>query len=52
MSTSDNEKSPVTPSGEHDGKTVIMLRCPKHGLLHMPSEPCPECAKEKQGSTA
>jgi len=52
MSTSDHEKNPVTQGGEHDGKTVIMQRCHKHGLLHMPGDLCPECAKEKKDGSA
>jgi hypothetical protein len=37
----------ISEEGEHDGKTVILQRCPKHDTLFLPSEGCPECAKEK-----
>ena len=37
----------ISEEGEHDGKTVILQRCPKHDLVFLPSEGCPECAKEK-----
>lgn len=31
-------------------KTVILQRCPKHGIVYMANEECPECAKEKNAS--
>lgn len=47
------DDNPVTPEskGEHDGKTIIMMRCPKHGTVYLPSESCPECAKERAADT-
>ncbi|GAB1233398.1 hypothetical protein [Ferrigenium sp. UT5] len=50
MSPSDHDQKATPPEGDHDGKTVILQRCPKHGTLFMPGEVCPACAKEKTSS--
>ncbi|MHB1115638.1 hypothetical protein [Sideroxydans sp.] len=50
MSQSDHDSIILSEEGEHDGKTVILQRCPKHGIVFLPSEGCPECAKEKEAA--
>ncbi|MEW5905053.1 MAG: hypothetical protein AB1722_12010 [Pseudomonadota bacterium] len=50
MSEQDNDSIIISEGGEHDGKTVIMMRCPKHGIAYLPKDGCPECAKEKTGN--
>ncbi|OIO11927.1 MAG: hypothetical protein CO069_00640 [Gallionellaceae bacterium CG_4_9_14_0_8_um_filter_60_335] len=50
MTASDTAPDSNTPAGEHDGKTVILQRCPKHGILFEPGEECPECATEKKSA--
>jgi hypothetical protein len=47
MATPDDEPIIAPQEGGHDGKTVILQRCPIHGTLFMPKEGCPDCAKEK-----
>jgi hypothetical protein len=50
MSQPDDDSIIIREEGEHDGKTLILQRCPKHGLAFLPSEGCPECAKEKEAA--
>lgn len=48
MTTPDNNgQTDNSPRKKAHDDTVILMRCPKHGLAYMPSEGCPECAKEK-----
>jgi hypothetical protein len=47
MTPPDDDSIIIREEGEHDGKTVILQRCPKHNIVFLPSEGCPECAKEK-----
>ena len=50
MSQPNHDSLILSEEGEHDGKTVILQRCPKHGIVFLPSEGCPECAKEKEAA--
>jgi len=50
MAQSDEDSIIISEEGEHDGKTVILQRCPKHEIVFLPSEGCPECAKEKEAA--
>ena len=49
MTPPDNNQT-NNPSGEKElEKTVILMRCQKHGLAYMANEGCPECEKENGG---
>ena len=52
MSQPDQDRITLSEQGEHDGKTLILQRCPKHGIAFLPSEGCPECAKEKDAAAS
>ena len=46
-----DEKQPTDkPEESETDKTVILLRCDKHGTVFMMDEECPECKKEKDAS--
>lgn len=46
-----DEKQPTDKSEESkNDTTVILMRCPKHGIAFMMDEECPECQKEKDAS--
>ena len=48
MTTTDsNDQAGNNPNKSKHEDTVILQRCAKHGIAYMPSEGCPECAKEK-----
>lgn len=50
MTPPDNEQTSTPPGDAEHEKTVILQRCPKHGITYMPNEACPECEKEKGAS--
>lgn len=50
MSQPDEDSIIISEEGEHDGKTVILQRCPVHDIVFLPSEGCPECAKEQEAA--
>lgn len=50
MSQPDDDSIIISEEGEHDGKTVILQRCPVHNIVFLPSEGCPECAKEQEAA--
>lgn len=52
MTQPDADSIIISEEGEHDGKTVILQRCPKHGIAFLPKEGCPECAKEKEAAAS
>ena len=48
MTTPDNnDQTGSNPKRSGHDDTVILMRCPKHGIAFMPNEGCPECEKEK-----
>lgn len=51
MTTPDDNQTGNKSEESANDKTVILQRCPKHGIAFMANEGCPECEKEK-GSSA
>lgn len=50
MAPPDNEQTENKSSDSENEKTVILMRCDKHGITYMANEACPECEKEKAAS--